>query len=127
VLQTLEVRQVDPRLGLRAGLISRLMRRRRWLAGVALTALGAGLQVLALRDAPLTVVQPTLALGLVVLLVLGRRFLGERVGPREIAAVVAIIVGVVAIGLAAPRKEDVVPSGVAIPLAMSVLGLFVVG
>lgn len=127
VLQALEVRELDADLALRGALMRRLMRRRRWLAGTALTALAGGLQVLALSDAPLTVVQPTLSLGLVLLLVLGRRFLGERVGLRERLAVAAIIAGVVVIGLSAPRKHDATPAGLAIPLAMSALGLLVLG
>ena len=60
---------------------------RRWLAATALSLLGWPLQVLALALAPLALVQPTLALGLLLLLVLGARVLGERVGRRELAAV----------------------------------------
>jgi drug/metabolite transporter (DMT)-like permease len=56
------------------------------------------------------VVQPVLALGLVVLLGLARAVLGERVGPRERIAVGLVVIGVVAVSLAAPGRSDVVHS-----------------
>jgi len=49
----------------------------------------------ALLLAPLTVVQPCLASGLILLLWLGATRLGERPGLREGVAVAAIVVGVV--------------------------------
>ena len=47
--------------------------------------LGWPLQVLALSLAPLVVVQPALAMGLIVLLVLAERMLGEHAGRYEYA------------------------------------------
>ena len=69
--QALEARGVGPRHALRASLLGQLVRNRRWLGATALSLLGWPLQVLALALAPLALVQPALALGLLLLLVLG--------------------------------------------------------
>ena len=60
---------------------------------------GWSLQAGSLLLAPVTVVQPTLAIGVVFLLVIGVRVLGEDIGRREVVAVGAIVAGVT--GLAA--------------------------
>jgi len=101
VLQALEARRTDGGGRLHAGLLGRLVRRPIWVAGTALSGAGALLQVLALTLAPLTVVQPTLALGLVLLLVLSALVLHERVGRRELAGVGAVVCGVTAVALLA--------------------------
>lgn len=54
---------------LRLGLITRLVRRPRWLAGIGADLAGYGLQVLALDNGPLALVQPLLAAGLLFALV----------------------------------------------------------
>ena len=95
--------------GLRTSLIARLLRRPRWLAGTALGLLGWPLQAVALLLAPLTVVQPGLAFGLILLLAVGARTLREPVGARDVAAVVAIVAGVAALfalGPALGRRRD---------------------
>jgi drug/metabolite transporter (DMT)-like permease len=100
--QALEARQVPrdvPRL------LLRLARRPRWLAATALAALGWPLQLAALALAPVTLVQPALASGLIVLLVLGATVLGERVGRTEIAGSAAIVAGVAALAIAAPERS----------------------
>lgn len=101
-LQALEARVTARAHALRPSLIGRLARSRRWLLGTLLAGSGWPFHVAALMLAPLTVVQPMLAVGLLLLLVLGDRMLGERVGAREIVAVVAIVIGVAGIAWAAP-------------------------
>jgi len=101
-LQAIEAREVPPDRGLRPTLVARLARRPRWLAGTALGVLGWPLQAAALLLAPLTVVQPALAFGLTLLLVLGVRTLGEHVGKRDVAAVLAIVAGVGGLAAVAP-------------------------
>src|ERR1700747_53544 len=76
-LQALEARRVGPELALRFGLLRRLVRRPRWLAGLGVDPGGWGVQTLALTLAPLTLVQPALAAGLVFLLVIGISWLHE--------------------------------------------------
>lgn len=97
VLQAIEARQVPAEHGLRLSLLGRLARRPRWLGGIGLSIAAVGLQVIALTRAPLTVVQPADAAGLVLLATVGGRVLGERVGRRELLAVMGIVIGIVAI------------------------------
>jgi drug/metabolite transporter (DMT)-like permease len=125
-LQALEARKVPEEHGLRLSLLLRLLRRPRWLAGAGLNFLGWPLQTVALLLAPLTLVQPCLAAGLLLLLAIGSRQLHEHVGRREVMAIVAIIAGVVVLAVAAPHRSesDAGPNTVAVVLgALGVLAL----
>jgi drug/metabolite transporter (DMT)-like permease len=102
--QALEARGVGARHALRASLLGQLVRNSRWLGATALSLFGWPLQVLALALAPLALVQPTLALGLLLLLVLGARVLDERVGRRELAAVALVVGGIACLAAAAPQR-----------------------
>src|SRR5580704_11441918 len=104
-LQAMDARQTPQREYLRLGLARNLIKRVRWLGGTGLSMLGWPLQLLALSLAPLVVVQPALALGLPVLMVMGERMLGERAGRREHLAVGAIVVGVIGAGVFAPPRS----------------------
>ncbi|MGI8593363.1 MAG: hypothetical protein ACR2ML_03175 [Solirubrobacteraceae bacterium] len=123
VLQAFEARSADHASGRRGFLLARLLRRRRWAAGTALAGLGAGLQVLALTLAPLTLVQPTLALGLVLLLVLARAFLREPVGPVELAGVAAVVTGITVTALTVPGESAAGYEGVGIAVLLALLGV----
>jgi drug/metabolite transporter (DMT)-like permease len=72
------------------------------------------------------VVQPTLALGLVLLLVLAARLLGEPVGVRGLAGTAAIIAGVGALAWAAPEPSHVQGSTAAIATWLVALGAIAV-
>ena len=122
-LQARGSRRAPVELGLRPGLLGSLARQRLWVVGVALAVLGWPLQLLALRYAPLTVVQPTLALGLVLLLALAARFLGERVRVRHALAVVAVVAGVAAIAWAAPARTTGHASGLSLALALGLVAV----
>lgn len=87
-----------------------VLRSRRWLAGFVAMLGGLGLQVLALTLAPVTVVQPVLAAGVLALVVAGRAVLGERLGPRERAAVALVLAAVVAIAVSAGPGADLARS-----------------
>jgi drug/metabolite transporter (DMT)-like permease len=104
VLQASEARQLDSRLSLHFALIAQLMSRPRWVLGSVVMGLGFPLHVVALLLAPLSVVQPALATGLLILLAVGARTAGESVGPRDVAGVAAIAVGVTAMTLSAPER-----------------------
>jgi len=103
-LMALEARRAPARAALRPALLGYLAGRPLWLGATILTVLGWPLQLLALSFASLSVVQPTLALGLLLLLFLGARILDEDVGVREVTAALAIVVGVAGIGWAAPAR-----------------------
>jgi hypothetical protein len=128
-LQALEAREVPGEHSLRPSLIGRLLRNRRWLGATALGLLGWPLEITALLLAPLTVVQPCLASGLVLLLWLGSKRLGEAPGRREAAAVAAIIVGLAGVAWAAPERTTEHAGTGAIALALglvAILGLLAV-
>jgi drug/metabolite transporter (DMT)-like permease len=114
-LQSLEAREVPTSESLRLSLLRRLVTRRRWVVGTLCVIAGWGLQAGALALAPLTVVQPTLAAGLFVLLIAGTRITDERVGRREVLAVVVIFVGGTGLAIASPKHVE---TGHAAPLAI---------
>jgi len=122
-LQALEVREVPGEHSLRLSLIGRLLRNRRWLGATALGLAGWPLEIVALLLAPLTVVQPCIASGLILLLWLGATRLGERPGRREALAVAAIIVGVAGVALAAPERTTSHASASAIALALALVAI----
>jgi drug/metabolite transporter (DMT)-like permease len=101
-LQAMEAKEAPHDEHLRLALAWSLIRRTRWLLGTGLSLLGWPLQVLALLLAPLVVVQPALATGLLVLMLLAERMLGERAGRHEYLAISAIVIGVIGTGLTAP-------------------------
>ncbi len=120
-LQALEARRAPPERAMRPSLITHLARRPVWIGATALSLIGWPLQIAALSQAPLTLVQPTLALGLLLLLVLGVRVLGERVGTREIVAVALVIGSVAVFAWAAPRDTGDVERGAGLVVALSIL------
>src|ERR1039458_326924 len=101
-LQAMEAKEAPHEEHLRLALAWSLIRRTRWLLGTGLSLLGWPLQVLALLLAPLVVVQPALATGLLVLMLLAERMLGEHAGRYEYLAISAIVIGVIGAGLTAP-------------------------
>jgi drug/metabolite transporter (DMT)-like permease len=99
--------RLAPRGGeMRVRLLLRLLRRRRWLAGTALTVGQWPLQVTALAFAPITVVQPMLATSQLGLLWLARTKLGEHVGWRERGGALALVGGLVLVVLQAPSHSS---------------------
>src|ERR671935_1598047 len=102
-VQALDARVLPRELSLRVGLLRRLVRRPRWRLGMLLAVLGWPLHAAALGLAPLTAVQPALAAGLLILLVVASRTLGERVGAREVVAVLLIVAGEGGGGRGGPR------------------------
>ncbi|MBV9213084.1 MAG: hypothetical protein JOZ25_05495 [Actinobacteria bacterium] len=113
-LQALDAREAPKEEAMRLSLLNRLVRRRRWLLGFALGGLGFPLEVLAFADAPFVVVQPALASGLVLLLFLGVRMLGEHVGRVELIGVLAIIGGMALLAWGAPDRTEMHRSAMAV-------------
>jgi drug/metabolite transporter (DMT)-like permease len=122
-LQALEARQVSGEHSLRLSLIGRLVRNRRWLGATALGLAGWPLEIVALLLAPLTVVQPCLASGLILLLWLGATRLGEAPGRRELVAVAAIVAGVGGVAWAAPERTTDHAGAVAIAVALVIVAI----
>ena len=105
-VQALDARDIASRHALRITLLAQLFTRARWVLGTGMTVLGWPLQILALSEVGLVVVQPTLALGLLVLL-----------------AVAAIVAGVAGIAALAPGHDTRHVHGVALIVVLAGLGL----
>src|SRR3954468_13610683 len=98
-----------------------MMKRRRWMLGQASTMLGTGAQVAALAVAPVAVVQPMLAVGLVV--ALGLRAVRTKQAPLKLELFgAALTTGGLAVFLVAARPEaahDIPPpSSIAVIIAV---------
>lgn len=108
------------------GLLVRLVQRRRWLAGSAIAVLGWPVQAFALTRAPLTVVQPLLAVGLVIPLLFGKRMLGEHLPWRDALSVAALVAGASLLVAFAPPRSS--PTGVSarLVIALAVLAVLLV-
>lgn len=122
-LQALEAREVPGEHSLRLSLIGRLVRNKRWLGATALGLAGWPLEIAALLLAPLTVVQPCLASGLILLLWLGATRLGEAPGRREFVAVAAIVAGVGGVAWAAPERTTDHAGALAIVVALAIVAI----
>jgi hypothetical protein len=103
------------------GLLVRLVQRRRWLAGSAIAILGWPLQAFALTRAPLTVVQPLLALGLIIPLALGKRMLGEFVRWLDVLNIGALVAGASLLVVVAPPRSSVTGVSFQLVIALTVL------
>jgi drug/metabolite transporter (DMT)-like permease len=123
ILQAREARRVEPEHSLRLSLLTRLVRRRRWVLGTAIAVAGWPLQLVAYALAPVTLVQPCLALGLLVLLAAGSRALGEPVGAREWAGAAAVIGGVIALAVSGVGHTDQLPDAAGMAIVTGALAL----
>jgi hypothetical protein len=121
-LQAMDAKEAPGEDHLRPALVIGLFQRTRWLLGTGLSMLGWPLQVLALLLAPLVVVQPTLAVGLLVLLFFGERMLGEHAGRYEHLAMLAIVLGMVGTAVFAPPRSAS-PAGKQLTITIVLLGL----
>jgi len=99
----LEKRALDrmPEIDLRhvVRVIAGLLTNPAWLTGFALMLTGLACQTVVLTFEPVSVVQPVLASGVVVVLVLSRLVLRERLGGGEFWCVAAVAVSVVLLAL----------------------------
>lgn len=121
VLQAEASRRERVGAGFSPTLLGRLALRRRWLIGSVVAVLGWPLHAFALTRAPLTLVQPMLAIGLLVPLALGARMLGEHVHRLEVLDVTAIAIGVSLLVAAAPPRA--VSTSIHLTLALALAGL----
>lgn len=123
VLQAAEARASAVADAGRAALLFSLARRRRWLAGTGLMVVAWPLQILALTLAPITVVQPALASGQLVLLGMAKVKLGERIGWLEAIGALAIVAGAVMVVWAAPRHTILGPHASRVVAPLVVVGV----
>ncbi|HTX28615.1 MAG TPA: DMT family transporter [Streptosporangiaceae bacterium] len=88
-----------------ARVIVSLLTSRAWLAGFALMLIGLACQTAVLTFEPVSVVQPVLASGVVLVLVLSRLMLRERLRGGETWCVAAIAVSLVLLALSATSTQ----------------------
>lgn len=120
---------IDARHALR--LLRVLLTAPAWLAGFWLMLCGFALQVVALTRAPVSVVQPVLGSGVVILLVLSRIVLRETLKRLELACVLAMAVALVTIALSAVgaagrvghQASGLLLAAVAVPACAIAIGL----
>jgi drug/metabolite transporter (DMT)-like permease len=98
-MPTLDIRRV-------LHLLVSLLASRAWLAGFALMLTGLACQTIVLTFEPVSVVQPVLASGVVLVLVLSRLVLRERLRGNETWCVAAIAVAVVLLALSASGAQE---------------------
>ena len=102
----------------------------RWLSGFTLMLFGLAFQVLALIFAPVTLVQPVIAAGVAVVLVLSRLVLHERLGRLQYVCVAVMALSVVLLALSAegaPVQVGDQVSGVRLAVIAIVSVLFALG
>lgn len=120
-LQSIEARQAPPEDYLRLSLLRWLVTRRRWLIGTACVVGGWVMQAAALLSAPITIVQPALALSVVALLLISMRFFDERVDAREVTGAVAIVAGICGLVFVSPAQTDAHAQPVVLAAGMTAL------
>lgn len=102
------------------GTLAGLLRRRAWLAGLALGMTGWALHVTALSRAPLSLVQAFVAGGLALAAPIATRWFGQGLQRQESAAVVvmAIDLAALALGIHEPRHAATPGAGLGVFLAI---------
>jgi drug/metabolite transporter (DMT)-like permease len=113
----------DPHAPMDPRLIFRLLRRRGWLLGMAVSTTGFAFQATAIATGRLVVVAPINSMNVLVALFVSARYAGRRIGPREVRGAVLAIVGVAGFLVVAAPKEGVDASP-AVPWAIP-LGILV--
>jgi drug/metabolite transporter (DMT)-like permease len=105
-LQAIEARRSPKSLSLKVGLLGHLLQRPVWLLGAALGIVGFGPQLIALAYAPFAVVQTALTAGLVLLLFIATRYLGDHVDRTALIGVALLIAGVAVVSWGAPGHSE---------------------
>jgi drug/metabolite transporter (DMT)-like permease len=77
-----------------------------WVAGFVLLLGGLGLQVLALSVAPISLVQPIFASGIVLLVILSHIVLDDHLGTAEWVGIAIVVVALVCLGLSVDSTVD---------------------
>jgi drug/metabolite transporter (DMT)-like permease len=93
-MATLDMRRIPQ-------VIASLLAEPAWLAGFALMLLGLACQTIVLTFEPVSVVQPVLASGVALVLVLSRLVLRERLGTVELSCVAAMALSVILLAASA--------------------------
>jgi len=121
-LQAHEARAIPVLHSLRPSLLRKLAERRLWVLGALLGLVAWLVQAAALLFTPVTIVQPALAFGLIVLMIVGATRLGEHVGRQEVLGVLAVVAGISGLAFAAPPHHASHSGGATLAITLTVLG-----
>ncbi len=105
-LQAIEARKAPSEDALHASLLVHLVKRPRWVIGLILGGVGALVEIAAFANAPFIVVEPVLSVGLLLLLAIGQRELGEEISRTVLLGVAAIIAGTALIAWGSPPHSE---------------------
>jgi len=86
-----------------------LLKSKAWLMGFALATTGFMFNALALALAPLSIVKPVLAGGVVLLALLAERMLGVQPGRKQLAALLLAAGGLIAFAVTSPGTSNHLP------------------
>lgn len=95
-----------PKIGVDKGgrVFKAFLSSRVWVAGTALMTGGWGLYLVSTKFAPISIIQPTLGVGLAVLALFSVFYLRERIGELEWTAFGAMLTGMILLGLSATEE-----------------------
>lgn len=95
-----------PKIGVEKGgkVFKAFLRSGIWLSGTALMTGGWGLYLVSTKFAPISIIQPTLGVGLAVLALFSVFYLHERIGMLEWTAFAAMLAGMILLGLSAVEE-----------------------
>lgn len=124
-LQQHQASSIESSRGLDPGLLVRLVRRPRWVAGIAANAVGAGLHVFALSLAPIALVQPIGVMTVVFAVPAGALLRRRRPSWGELAGagIVSVALALLVSTLRAPESVAALATAEVLPLAGIVLGV----
>jgi drug/metabolite transporter (DMT)-like permease len=111
VLQQQSAMQAPKSYFLHLRLITELLRKRRWLAGIGIMATGQALSVWAIGHLELTVAEPLLATSLIFALLLAMPLTGQRVRRVELLGAVLLAGGVAALSVSRSVNSESVRIG----------------
>lgn len=77
-----------------------------WVLGWIMTSLAMLLNMIALGQADITIIQPLIGFGLVVLVLFSRWYLKEKISKSGIIGISVAIIGVILLGLTASESQD---------------------
>ncbi len=100
---------------------------RLWMLGFGIVITGWSLYLIAVANAPISIIQPALGFGLVILALFSVFYLKEQVKPREWVAVAMMILGIALLGLSTDpsEAEQVALQGYLLLMVSIVVGLII--
>jgi drug/metabolite transporter (DMT)-like permease len=125
VLQQHAAEQAPKAYFLRLRLITELLHQRRWLAGIAIMAVGQILSAWTLGHLELSVAEPLLAMELIFALIVAVPMTGERLQKSELLGAVLLCGGVAALSIARSVNTEALRFGSAVywPAAAAIGGI----